>query len=102
MITQSYWSRGFAKNTHSILSITKPKYALSQGRHLLRVYRSERPLPRGYTWPNPDIPVAFMDCADGHEFRAEGQSLYNDREIEAVVTTVSQLLKVVDMKSVGC
>eukprot|EP00041_Stephanoeca_diplocostata_P021965 m.520321 g.520321 ORF g.520321 m.520321 type:complete len:420 (-) comp21951_c0_seq14:660-1919(-) len=57
------------------------------------VSRDERPLPRGFRWPNPDIPVAFIDCADGHEIRAEGQSLYNTEEIDAVMCIVGQLLQ---------
>mmetsp|Transcript_81787 Transcript_81787/g.189995 ORF Transcript_81787/g.189995 Transcript_81787/m.189995 type:complete len:542 (-) Transcript_81787:116-1741(-) len=38
-----------------------------------------RPMPKGFNWPNPDVPVAFLD-SDPFEEQKEGESRANQNE----------------------
>lgn len=69
----------------------------------------DRPRPRGFAWPHPSLPVAFVDCAGGdadaatfHEVRTNtarlgaaaggGGSYSNPVEVAAVVDAAAALV----------
>jgi hypothetical protein len=54
------------------------------------VRATHRPPPRGFPWPSPTVPLAFLPC-DGAE-RADGTSHTNAAEADAVAGVVRALL----------
>ena len=68
-----------------------PSLMFYEGRVRSGVSRSARPPPSGYTWPNPEVPIAFHPCNNAAEAR-EGVSYSNYSEAAEVHRIVSGLL----------
>eukprot|EP00930_Biecheleria_cincta_P033857 TRINITY_DN23438_c0_g1_i1.p1 TRINITY_DN23438_c0_g1~~TRINITY_DN23438_c0_g1_i1.p1 ORF type:complete len:1595 (-),score=274.71 TRINITY_DN23438_c0_g1_i1:10-4794(-) len=55
------------------------------------ISESQRPLPSGVDWPNPDVPIAFFEV--GANETVEGESKANPEEVKQVVQLVLQVLQ---------
>lgn len=67
-----------------------PRAAFYGGRLTDGISSSDREPPRGFRWPNKDMPLCFVSTR-GSE-RREGDSFRNDREADKVVEVVQDLL----------
>eukprot|EP00750_Incisomonas_marina_P003349 INCI13076.1.p1 GENE.INCI13076.1~~INCI13076.1.p1 ORF type:complete len:1039 (+),score=142.01 INCI13076.1:179-3295(+) len=53
----------------------------------------DRPAPRGFHWPRPEFPVAFLDVPAGVEVDDGGSSKANPSEAQLVMRVVSDLVR---------
>uniref|UniRef100_A0A7S4QU85 Helicase ATP-binding domain-containing protein n=1 Tax=Alexandrium monilatum TaxID=311494 RepID=A0A7S4QU85_9DINO len=68
-----------------------PRAAFYGNRLFDGIDNEDRPLLRGFQWPNTNAPICFL-AARGSE-RREGESLYNEAEAERALAVVQDLLK---------
>ena len=65
------------------------------------VSEEERRAPAGFTWPNKNIPVAFLNTPNSAEETSKASSKLNDFEARQVCEVVLDLLKAGDVTSEG-
>jgi len=66
------------------------------------VTAADRPLIKGFDWPNPDKPIAFVEVNDSRD-RKEGTSFYNEDEVDKMVEIISAMVESGDItpKDIG-
>ena len=47
----------------------------------------DRPTPGGFPWPNPQIPIGFVNVGKGRE-KVIGKSFFNEAEIQIVMEII--------------
>lgn len=67
-----------------------PSYAAYEGRLHTGVNREERREPKGFNWPLPGVPMAFVPVAGREE--QMGTSYQNSQEAEALVNALRKLM----------
>lgn len=72
-----------------------PSFAFYSGRLKNGVSERDRPIPRGFSWPRPGSPLAFVDV-EGEE-RTSRSSKENETEAETVCEIVQSLLSAGDV-----
>jgi len=68
-----------------------PRAVFYAGRLLDGIGAEDRPPPKGFSWPNVDMPLCFLPTC-GSE-RREGDSLCNDSEADRVIAVVQDFLR---------
>ncbi|KAG0567437.1 hypothetical protein KC19_7G135000 [Ceratodon purpureus] len=70
-----------------------PSQTFYGGRLVSQPSPSDRPAPKGLTWPNTSKPLCFVDCVDGEEeTTTEGYSWRNRQEANLVMNIVERLI----------
>ncbi|CAG8517646.1 760_t:CDS:2 [Funneliformis mosseae] len=79
-----------------------PNDEFYQGRLNDGIGAVDRPLVGGFNWPNPKVPVTFVQVS-GIDEPGKGGSRYNEKEVESIINTVKKIVETggVEAKEVG-